>query len=241
MSAALEHAPAPFEHAQLERLALFAGFITKIKHNPLRTVLPLTFRLLALLDAEIDFFAAYAPAYAEKRAAGALSEERRIALLEQQLDAFAAQRPPQVQALLRGVLAHEATVHRLVTSEASPGGEAASGIGWCGRAALGRYRVDVARACEALRARRFAFDADVVVRDQILLYRQLPERGEIAFFEIDELTWLLCSLVDGQRTPRDVAAAVAELGFSSLAPAEVEAFFADAAQRGYVTLGAACA
>ncbi len=242
LSAALGGAAPAFERTDVEKLALFAGFITKVKHNPLRTVLPCTFRLLALLGAEIDFFAAYAPAYTAERAEGPLSDERRIELLGRQLETFLAERPPQVRTLLCDVLAHEAAVHRLGSAADAPAAAAdGDALRWRGGAALNRYRVDVGRACAALRARRFDLGADLVVRDQILLYRRLPAEPEVAFFEVDELTWLLFSLVDGRRSARDVAAAVAALGFDELAPAQVEEFFADAAARGFVTSAAACA
>jgi len=232
---------AVFEGADLKKLALFAGFITKVKHNPLRTVLPCTFRLLALLGAEIDFFAAYAPAFAEERAQGALSDQRRIELLGRQLDDFVAERPAEMRALLRGVLLHESTVHRLTTTADAPDFGLGEALRWRGGAAFNRYGVDVGRACAALRARRFDFATDVVLREQILLYRRMPDRAEVAFFEADELTWLLLSLVDGRRSAHDVAAAVAALGFGELVPARVEEFFADAAAQGFITSGAACA
>lgn len=232
-------AAALVEPAELERLALFAGFITKVKHNPLRPVLPCTLRLLALLGDEIRFFALYSSAYGEERARGPLSLERQVELLGRHLEAFLADRPARIRALIGDVLAHEAALARAAAQVgAASAHEDSAGIRWRGWFSVERYRVDVAQACGALHRRTFDFETDLVERDQLLAYWLPAGAQEVSFFEIDELTNVLFGLADGRRTARDIAAALAALGLEAIGPADVDTFFAEAAARGFVEIGA---
>src|ERR1700735_4664507 len=52
-----------FTAVELAKLRLFQGFITKIKHNPLLPILPLTFKALRKFGVEIEFFAQHSPKF----------------------------------------------------------------------------------------------------------------------------------------------------------------------------------
>ncbi len=121
-------------------------------------------------------------------------------------------------------------------------GAGAASVRWRGRFALRRYATDVVASCTALGRRAFDLDADVLEREHLLAYWRPAGAAEVSYFEVDELTGVLFGLVDGRRTAADIAGVLAASGLDALGPAEVAEFFADAAQRGFVALGApACA
>jgi hypothetical protein len=91
-----------------ERVRQVTGFITKVRHNPVRFRLPLTMRALAAAGVEIEFFAHHAPAFTAWRRGGMTDEERTarfVAALRDWLD-------PALEdhRLVADVLAHELTL-----------------------------------------------------------------------------------------------------------------------------------
>ena len=228
--------------AELERIALFAGFITKVKHNPLRSVLPCTLHLLALLGDEVAFFTSYVPAYAAHRANGPLTLDRQVELMSDALRAFIRERPARIRAAFDDMLRHEATLARLASHDAANGDDVGSraSVRWRGRFALERYAFDVASAYGALQQREFDLATGLRERDNLLGYWRPRGSDEVIFFETDELTALLFGLVDGHRTVADVARVLAANGLDEIAPAELEAFFGEAEERGFVAVGTPC-
>ncbi len=223
----------------LKRLTLFRGFITKVKHNGLRRVVPLTLSLLGAIELESAFFSAFSAAYVEARASGPLPTDRHLSLLEGHLTAFLDGKPPPTRTLILDILTHETVLWRLSAQDMgtqSAEHSAGEGIRWCGELALRRYDVDVLLACKGLARGCFDRNANWVERRQVLAYFR-PDAGErIAVFEADEFTCLAFSLVDGRRNVRNIAAELAQMGLGQITIAELDAFFADAARKGLVQL-----
>jgi hypothetical protein len=99
-----------FGREQLKRMALFGGFITKVRHRALRKYLPATLRLLEHFGIELGFFARFFPHYAKARARGPLTTALHLALLEKELLAYAKRLPVPEQTILRNVFTHEKTL-----------------------------------------------------------------------------------------------------------------------------------
>lgn len=91
-----------------DRVRQVTGFITKVRHNPVRDHLPLTMRALAAAGVEIEFFADHAPVFTVRRRAGLTDEERTalfVAALRDWLDP-----DDDAHRLVGDVLAHELTL-----------------------------------------------------------------------------------------------------------------------------------
>ena len=99
--------PVP-EGLDTERVRRLTGFITKVRHNPVRFHLPLTMRALAAAGVEIDFFADLAPGFGERRRRG-LTDAERVALFADALDRWLDPADP-AHRLVADVLAHERTM-----------------------------------------------------------------------------------------------------------------------------------
>lgn len=100
------------------RLRQIAGFVAKVRHNPVRHHLPLTMRALAATDLENDFFTWYAPDFGRARAAG-MSDgervERFVAALVTWLDVRR-----DDHRLVAAVLDHERVMRELDGAPATP-------------------------------------------------------------------------------------------------------------------------
>lgn len=101
----------------VNRLRQIAGFIAKVRHNPVRFRLPLTMRALAAAGLEIDFFAHHAPEFTARRGEGLTDVERCdlfVSGLQRWLDPA-----DDAHRLVADVLAHELTM--LQEAARSPG------------------------------------------------------------------------------------------------------------------------
>jgi hypothetical protein len=102
----------------VQRLRQITGFITKVRHNPVRFRLPLTMRALAAAGIEIDSFADLAPEFSTRRRQG-LSDEERTALFVAALERWL-QPSDDVHRLVADVLAHELTMLELAGHDPVP-------------------------------------------------------------------------------------------------------------------------
>jgi len=224
-----------FEMENLERIALFQAFIVKVKHNGVRDVLPLTFRLLSAAGEELAFYRGYAASYLSVRAAGPLELANQVELMAEHLGRFAKRCPNPAAANLDDVLAHELQMWRLRGDEPAPGLQFVDdALSWRGRMELLRYRTDVARACAALAAKTFDPARDLVACEKILAYWRPPQSDAVESFEVDELTAALFSTVDGRRTVDDIAAGVAAMGLDQITRDDVAEFFDELEERGFI-------
>lgn len=231
----------------LDRLWKFAGLSEKIRYNPCRNDLPLTFRLLSKLGLEIEVFASYAPRAAELRKAGKNSVEDKIQGLFEFLAGWA-ERDRPAHVMLCDMIRHETTVAAMRARAAGgdlglPGrapGEPA------GKAAPGAVPV----IAGALTLQRMAFDPRVLAER---LRQQAPrlddlEPGELRLgywwngdapalhiLELDELGFCLLSAVDGASSVAELAAPLARAG-TALPLAPLLGAFADLAELGLIVL-----
>lgn len=90
----------------LDSLADFAGLIEKVRQNPCRMYLQLTFRLLLLTGLEIKLFRDYAPHSLRRRQLGLNSPMERVEGLAKFVESWARDEDP-VRSLIRDVLRHE--------------------------------------------------------------------------------------------------------------------------------------
>jgi len=90
----------------LDSLADFAGLVEKVRQNPCRMYLQLTFRLLALTGLEIELFRDYAPTSVRRRQLGLNSPIERVDGLANFVESWAKDEDP-VRSLIRDVLRHE--------------------------------------------------------------------------------------------------------------------------------------
>jgi hypothetical protein len=222
----------------LERLSLFRGFIVKVKHNPVRTALPLTFRLLSAVGKELAFFRYYAPSYLAVRSSGPLALERQVQLMAKHLRQFIEADSSLTGRAVADVLTHEMALWSLRANsvEIQPP-QSGGAIAWRGRLDVRRYRTDVLHACAALAARDIEPARDLRDRDHALAYSRPDHSDAVEVFEIDELTAFVFSMVDGRRSLADIAERLAVVGMGQITAAELDEFFRDLAARGFVEAG----
>jgi hypothetical protein len=224
---------------ELERLAKFLGFITKVKHNALRKRIPSTLGLMGALGIEISFFEVFSAAYTTARRAGVLPTVAHLDLFEDELRGFLATWPDNRAGAVADTFDHERTLFALSQLESQHSCAAGALIRWRGHLRLARRRVDVVHLCATLGARRFDIARDVRLRDHILCY-WLPEGvKDISVFETDALTAVLLARIDRFDTPEAMAAELATQDIGGLDANALRCFAADAEARGLVALSPA--
>ncbi|MEU1284249.1 hypothetical protein [Kitasatospora sp. NPDC005856] len=193
----------------LAALRRFAGFVTMVRQNPLRRVLPLTLRALAEADLEIEVFADYAPHFTRLSRGGGLDLRRRLTAFAGFLDGWLAPDDP-VHAVIRDALGHELTVERLRHAEGRP---------FTAPAAAHPEAVPRLTGAQALRTARHhprtlgeSIESGGSVtgvhphRDgPTLLYWRDETTRRVLVTEVTPLAAHLLSLVDGHATVEDLA------------------------------------
>jgi hypothetical protein len=227
--------------SELERLALFRGFITKVRNNALRPILPLTFRLLAMSKQEVSFFAAYSCAYTEARSSGPIPIEQQLSSFATHLHLHFQSRRPDLFPWISTVLSHEVLLWQIHASPQGAGalemiddtwGKADAALAWRGILAVRHYRVDLLAALAALEARHIDLAAGLPERNQLLVY-WLPDGVESVFLlEVDALTGIVLSLVDGHRTMEGIAGELRAFAGQDLSTSDVAKIFEAALRRG---------
>jgi hypothetical protein len=227
-----------FGREQLKRMALFGGFITKVRHRALRKYLPGTLRLIEQLGIELGFFARFFPHYSKARACGPLTTGSHLALLEKHLTAYAKRLPTPERRLMGDVLIHEMTCwEAFQDGDKTPARGSEDGVAWRGRFLVRRYATHAAAASQALRDLPFSREKSYLVENGLLLaYWRADEDPGLAVFEVDELTALIFSEVNGQRSIPAIAAVLACKGLPEITIEQLRGFFKDAATQGFVSL-----
>jgi hypothetical protein len=225
--------------ASLQRIALFRGFIVKVKHNQVRKILPLTLRMLPAVGLELAFFSTYAPAYLAMRSSGPMPLDRQTTQFALDLQRFLDGQSGVMRDAVNDVLTHELKLWSLRSeSEAhEPSGVRPGGAGrlsWRGRLELQRYGTSVLSACGALSVRRFDPDRHVKAEACTIAYWRAIDGDGVEFFEVDELTALLMSMAQRQRTITGVRRALTAIGVSQISRRDLEDFFRQLAERGFL-------
>jgi len=190
--------PATFD---LDALWKFAGLSAKVKHNGLRSELPLTFRFLSLNGLEIEVFSAYASHKAGSRFAPT-TEERITELIDFLNDWLDFNKPEH--SMLWDLIRHEAALAQL--QKLTPSARktrsrkvpvAASVPHIAGNIILHELTCDP-RVVGTL-VRENSFNLDKVQQVPVhLCYWNPGDPDEICILELDELGYCLLSLVDGK-------------------------------------------
>ncbi|MFI6844458.1 hypothetical protein OG535_37635 [Kitasatospora sp. NBC_00085] len=193
----------------LDGLRRFAGFVTMVRQNPLRPVLPLTFDALARADLEIEVFADYAPHFTLLARRGGLDLRRRLTAFAGFLESRLAADDP-AHAVVLDALGHELTVERLRHAVGGP------------FAAPGAPRPDsVPRVTGALAVREARHHPRTLARliesgavesavrrgedGPTLLYWRDEHTHRVQVTEITPLAGYLLGLVDGHATVGELA------------------------------------
>ena len=228
-----------FDRSELDRLALFQAFIVKVKHNGVRDVLPITFRMLAALGEELAFYRFHAAEYLAIRAAGPLPLQRQVQLMTDSLRRYLGGSKATAQRALSDVVTHELTIWRMLSDQRVHDYRVGHDVpAWLGRMKIKRYTTDIARVAKALTDGTFDPTRDADVPDLAVAY-WLPRGGSsVDSFEIDELTATLFSMTDGRKTLDTIADELAAIGLDQIDIADVRRFFDELAERGFV---ASCA
>lgn len=201
------------ESIDLETLSKFAGLTVKVRHNGVRQIVPVTFRLMSLLGLEIEIFASYASFIAKKKRQYAATAEERlselIGFLEDSLD-----HRRRNHILIWDLIRHEQAVAQLTNMIAKPsrvgGGE--HGITpkcehsvptVCGYTVLRSMRCD-ARTLALLVSQSVPELSELRLERRYFCYWLAPSVGEIQMLDLDDFGFYLLSLIDGKRSTTEL-------------------------------------
>jgi hypothetical protein len=187
----------------LAALGKFAGLSVKVRHNPLRPMMPLTFRLMSVAAVEIEIFAAYA-AFRSRLGlgyAGAMPARARdlIEFLSDWLDLG-----NHAHALLWDAIRYEDAVARWGVWYASDprdadGADLAAAPRVRGDILLQELQSDPRALADAL----FASVPDmceVPLQPQYRCFWRAPDGDDAAVVVLDAFGYYLLSLLDGRRS-----------------------------------------
>jgi hypothetical protein len=221
--------------AAVQRIALFQAFIVKVKHSGVRKALPLVFRLLAAIGEELAFFRYYAPSYLAVRGNGPVPLADQLKLFAEHLTRYLDTRQGAASAALHELLSHELNLWRMSSEMPLREQEGRSGaLTWRGRMEVIRCATDVPRLCAALKAKTFTPTDGFAARDLLLAYWRPRSGGPAQAFEIDELTSLLFSLVDGRRSLDLIGDALSDIGLHDVTTADLKKFYGEMAKRKFL-------
>ena len=216
----------------LRRLSLFKGFITRIKHNSLRPIIPITLKLLAVLEQEIAFFEFHSNAFTKLRASGPLSIDDQLTSISCSLTAFCSGWESNIGILVDDILAHETIVHHIKSSPGVVVKPLPNSICWLGFFKVRRFASDVLAACSNLAEGTFRFETDYAAESRILAYWRPKQSPSVTFFETDEITATILSLIDGKRSVADIVRLLAD----TVSEEQLDGFLSGARQRGLIEL-----
>lgn len=174
----------------LAALGKFAGLSVKVRHNLLRDLLPLTFRLMNVAGLEIDVFAAYAIHRAPLGYAASTEERVRdlMSFLEEWLD-----RSDPTHALLWDVIRHEHALAELARTTI-PVATRTSVPQIRGAILLHEMQCDPREAAAVLRQSRPQLDA--IARGQRFFCYQRED--DVRMIELDAFGYYALSFADGR-------------------------------------------
>lgn len=221
--------------AALQHIALFQAFIVKVKHAGVRKALPLLFRLLPAIGEELAFFRYYAPSYLAIRSKGPMPLADQLKLFAEHLICYLDTREDAASAALRELLGHELTLWRMSSEKPPSDLESRTGaLTWRGRMEVARCATDVPRLCAALKAKTFTPTDSFAARDLSLAYWRPRSGGPARSFEIDDVTCLLFSLVDGRRSLDLISGALSDMGLQSITTTDLKRFYGEMAKNEFI-------
>jgi hypothetical protein len=202
------------ESIDLTALWKFAGLPVKVRHNPIRRQLPITFRFMSVAGLEIEVFASYATfCAANGRRYAATSEERAndlIGFLEQWLD-FS----NTTHLILWDLVRHEHALARLTRStipvvtadrvRASKQRPTATSVPVVlGKIILHQMRGDP-RSLESILFQRAPKLSNIALGSHYYCYWRSDQLPEVKILELDEFGYYVLSFIDGVRSTRELS------------------------------------
>lgn len=193
----------------LGSLADFAGLSEKIRHNPCRDDLQLTFRLLLVSGLEIELFRDYAPRSLQRRRQGLNSVADRLDGLLQFVEGWASG-TDQVRCFIRDVLRHEHVIASLRTAAvgtfrtadpSKPGGQVIPLYN--GHLLIRRMTCDPRQVGRVLRAREP--DLGQIERGSWTFGYHKAAGGRLRMLEVDHGVGDLILAVDGRTSADGIA------------------------------------
>jgi hypothetical protein len=237
---------ADFVKIDMQRLRRFSGFIAKVQHNYLWDYFPATRRLLQHSRIEIDFFTNYRAIQLSAQSP-AQSQSDKVRRFADHLATFAAKLPGL--AALTTALRYERACWELrqITPAPRPRGRIgprrAAGLAWPDFLKLVPKR-DQPMCFETFDCDPAALVADVLAGrfsphdgadDRLFVLRRRRDQS-VQTFEIEELSALLLSSIDGYRTVRSVIAAARRRALGATPPRAFRTFFEQAAAAQFIQL-----
>ncbi|MER8832883.1 hypothetical protein [Mesorhizobium sp. M0909] len=189
----------------------FAGLITKVRHNQLHEVIPLTMRAIYVARIEIEFFTWYASEFSSLRAQRPFELESRLQHFLSRLNTFLRVEQPG-HAFVREVMDHEARLRSLTSLVAAPGlaPQKARYLGqrapkFDGTLLIAPMKWSPSCLEAALASEELSGDAWRPLEERTYLYA-LQRAGEtVSYFEVDLLAATFIRFVNSGFSLRQVA------------------------------------
>ena len=229
---------AAFARTDLRRLRRFSGFIGKVQHNHLWDHFPVTRLLLQRYHIEIDVFAEYRAIQlsAELRAEGSSEKIRRFATY---LSRYAARKPEF--AGLHTAVRFERACWELRQSMAAAADRPAPGHLVDAPASLSwrAFQRGIPKPVGPLRIESFDCDPSRLVAailngtlssnsrppSRLFVLQLNPRDSLLKIMEVEELTALLLSAIDGQRNVRSIISRIRRRALAATPPLAFRSFF----------------
>ncbi|MFM0380089.1 hypothetical protein PQQ72_24065 [Paraburkholderia strydomiana] len=202
---------------QCKQLEKVQGFITKVKHNALRRLLPCTFRLLSVTGLELQFFVSFAARYMEARLSGPLRTTQHFGLLTSALQTFLERVPVEKGAPILDMLSHERLLYELRVKTTSP--DTPNVIIPNPHCRVAYYSFDVVPIAADLTRAPLATSPQLEERKHFLLYQADLAAGVVRVREINALM----AAIFGQLFTAKTFSAVAQNLSTSIGIAVTEA------------------
>jgi hypothetical protein len=225
-----------FAEMELAKLRLFQGFITKIKHNPLLPILPLTFKALRKFGVEIEFFARHSPIFLEARTKGPLPLQTQMNLVAEALRTTFTER--SFHQYLCALLKHELTIWQVAQTTDPPFlPNRPASVRWRGKFVLQRYQFDIG-SIDRLVDEPGLRGCEPSPSPTTFAYWRPDAASSVSAFEVDDATALMLAFVDGVRDLNAIRDCVLRTGLFAPTCEDVRAFFDDVSGRGFVSFDA---
>lgn len=197
----------------------FVGLVTKVRHNDLRTALPVTFRLIDKAGLSIPLFADYAVKAAALRRCGKPTQVQKIEALAEYLKGWL-DLENAVHSLAWDIFRHEHSV--LLLRQAKPSMRLAPEVGKISPGTVAQpgglmfHHEMTCRPSEveaALKDRNCDLAA-IPRRRTLYAYFGDEQSGRLRISEIDEATFVILDLADGTRSVGNIASVLRQSGVS---------------------------
>jgi hypothetical protein len=224
----------------LEGIRLTAGFITKTRHNPLRRTIPWTLKALKATGLEILVFADYTRPFLARRNQGPLNEGERtrsfVEYLRTWLDLNDAN-----HRLVHDIVSHETLMYEIRQAEMADqdqkvgSNSVAEDFIPCvtGLLRINKASCNPQKAIGCLQGETDKLSS-LERKDYYFCYWRKDQTPSVQLLEIDLLSAVLLSQINGQRTIREIASNVNNIYGLGVKPGILVEMFQEVAAHGMV-------